>query len=140
MTRISERFKQREALEDNGLMVSREKTKYLRCDFSSVEIAHNEEVEICIGDKILQPKESFRYLGSIMHKSKRIDEDLAHRIKASRSECWPIMKALATRMEVTELGMIRQTCDKTMLDMIPNEVYRAELEVETIINKMRKDD
>ncbi|GKD39996.1 cytochrome P450 98A2-like protein [Tanacetum coccineum] len=55
--------------------VSREKTEYLRCDFSNEEI--------CIGDKILQPKESFRYLGSMMHKFGRIDEDVAHRIKAT---------------------------------------------------------
>ncbi|GKA98867.1 ataxia telangiectasia mutated family protein [Tanacetum coccineum] len=163
----------REALEANGLRVSREKTEYLRCDFSNSEIAHNEEVEVCIGDKILQPKESFRYLGSMLHKSGRIDEDVAHRIKAAwlkwraatgvicdrnvplklkgkfyraairpamlyGSECWPITKALANRMEVAELRMLRWTCGKTMLDMIPNGVYRAELEVETIINKMRE--
>ncbi|GJU25141.1 retrovirus-related pol polyprotein LINE-1 [Tanacetum coccineum] len=163
----------REALEANGLRVSREKTEYLRCDFSNSEIAHNEEVEVCIGDKILQPKESFRYLGSMLHKSGRIDEDVAHRIKAALeggraatgvicdrnvplklkgkfyrtairpamlygSECWPITKALANRMEVAELRMLRWTCGKTMLDMIPNGVYRAELEVETIINKMRE--
>ncbi|GKG11695.1 retrovirus-related pol polyprotein LINE-1 [Tanacetum coccineum] len=73
----------REALEANGLRVSREKTEYLRCDFSNSEIAHNEEVEVCIGDKILQPKDSFRYLGSMLHKSERIDEDVAHRIKAT---------------------------------------------------------
>ncbi|GKC09062.1 retrovirus-related pol polyprotein LINE-1 [Tanacetum coccineum] len=42
----------REALEDNGLRISREKTEYLRCDFSSIEIAHNEEVKVSIGDKI----------------------------------------------------------------------------------------
>ncbi|GJW88533.1 hypothetical protein Tco_0163873 [Tanacetum coccineum] len=136
----------RGALEANGLRVSREKTEYLRCDFSNSEIAHNEEVEVCIGDKILQPKESFRYLGSMLHKSGRIDEDVAHRIKAAwlkpamlyGSECWPITKALANRMEVAELRMLRWTCGKTMLDMIPNGVYRAELEVETIINKMRE--
>ncbi|GKC68632.1 hypothetical protein Tco_1101230, partial [Tanacetum coccineum] len=52
------------------------------------------------------------------------------------SECWPITKALDNRMEVAELRMLRWTCGKTMLDMIPNGVYRAELEVETIINKM----
>ncbi|GJW90769.1 retrovirus-related pol polyprotein LINE-1 [Tanacetum coccineum] len=100
----------REALEANGLRVSREKTKYLRCDFSNSEIAHNKEVEVCIGDKILQPKESFRYLGSMLYKSGRIDEDVAHRIKAAwlkpamlyGSECWPITKALANRMEVAE--------------------------------------
>nr|GEU39134.1 hypothetical protein [Tanacetum cinerariifolium] len=140
----------REALEDNGLSVSREKTEYLRCDFGKVEIAHNEEVDICIGDKILQPKESFRYLGSMIHKSERIDEDVSHRIKSAwlnvairpsmlyGSECWPITKAIANRMEVAELRMLRWTCGKTMLDMIPNEVCRAELEVETIIKKMKE--
>ncbi|GJZ37940.1 hypothetical protein Tco_0584131 [Tanacetum coccineum] len=136
----------REALEDNDLRVSREKTKYLRCDFGNVEITHNEEVDICIEEKILQPKELFRYLESMMHKSGRIDEYLKAKfyrvgIRPSMlygSECWPITKALANRMEVVELRMLRWTCGKTMLDMIPNRVYRAELEVETIINKMRE--
>nr|GEY99094.1 putative cytochrome P450 [Tanacetum cinerariifolium] len=40
-------------------------------------------------------------------------------------------------MEVAELRMLRWTCGKSMLDMIHNGVYRAKLEVETIINKMR---
>nr|GEU64172.1 ataxia telangiectasia mutated family protein [Tanacetum cinerariifolium] len=140
---------------------------------AEVEIAHNDEVDIRIGDKILQPKESFRYLGSMIHKSGRIDEDVSHRIKTAwlkwrattgvicdrniplklkrkfyrvairpsmlyGSECWPIAKALANRMEVAELRMLRWTCGKTMLDMILNGVYRAELEVEAIINKMRE--
>ena len=48
----------REALEDNGLRVSREKTEYMRCDFSSIEIGHNEE-EVRIDNQILQPKEFF---------------------------------------------------------------------------------
>ncbi|GKB37431.1 ataxia telangiectasia mutated family protein [Tanacetum coccineum] len=130
----------REALEVNGLRVSREMTEYLRCDFSNIEIAHNEEVEICIRDKILQPKDSFRYLGSMLHKSGMIDEDVAHSIKAAwlkwraaigviydrnvplklkgkfyrvtirpamlyESECWPITKALANRMEVETGGV-----------------------------------
>ncbi|GJR28853.1 retrovirus-related pol polyprotein LINE-1 [Tanacetum coccineum] len=138
----------RKALEDNGLRVSRE-------------------------GEILQPKESFRYLGSILHKSGRIDEDVSNRIKAAwlkwraatgvlcdrkvplklkgkfyrvairpamlyGSECWPITKALANRVEVAELRMLRWTCGRTLLDMIPNGVYRALLEVETIINKMRE--
>nr|GEU52210.1 reverse transcriptase [Tanacetum cinerariifolium] len=54
------------------------------------------------------------------------------------SECWPITKALANRMEIAELRMLRWTCGKTMLDMVPNGVYRVKLEVETIINKMRE--
>ncbi|GJV07035.1 ataxia telangiectasia mutated family protein [Tanacetum coccineum] len=95
------------------------------------------------GLRILQPKESFRYLRSMLHKSGRIDEDVAHRIKAAwlkwraatrvicdrifplklkgkfyrvairpamlyGSECWPITKALANRMEVAELRMLRE--------------------------------
>ncbi|GJZ20789.1 hypothetical protein Tco_0557379 [Tanacetum coccineum] len=55
-----------------------------------------------------------------------------------KTRCWPITKALATRMEVAELRMLRWTYDKTMIDMIPNGVFRAELEVETIFNKMRE--
>ncbi|GJV04622.1 hypothetical protein Tco_1338191 [Tanacetum coccineum] len=163
----------RKVLEDNGLRISREKTEYLRCDFSDGEITHNEEVDIRIGDKILQPKESFRYHGSMLHKSERIDEDVSNRIKAAwmkwraatgvlcdrnvplklkgkfyrvairpailyESECWLITKALANMVEVAELRMLRWTCGKTLLDMIPNGVYRAQLEVEMIINKMRE--
>ncbi|GJY92834.1 retrovirus-related pol polyprotein LINE-1 [Tanacetum coccineum] len=136
----------REVLEDNGLRISREKTEYLKCDFGNGEIAHNEDVDICIGDKILQPKESFRYLGSMLHKSRRIDEDLKGKfyrvaIRPAMlygSECWSITKALANRVEVAELRMLRWTCGKTLRDMIPNGVYKEQLEVETIINKMRE--
>nr|GEW98064.1 hypothetical protein [Tanacetum cinerariifolium] len=109
--------------------------------------------------------------GSMMDKSRRIDEDVAHRIKAAwlkwraatrvfcnkdvplklkgkfyrvairpatlyGSECWPITKALANRMEVAELRMLRWTCGKIMMDY--NGVYKAELEVESIIKKMRE--
>ncbi|GJR13692.1 retrovirus-related pol polyprotein LINE-1 [Tanacetum coccineum] len=66
----------REALEDNGLRVSREKTEYLKCDFG--------------------------------------------------------------RVEMPELRILRWTCDKTMLDMIPNEVFKADFDVDFIIDKMRE--
>ncbi|GJW02696.1 cysteine-rich receptor-like protein kinase 8 [Tanacetum coccineum] len=39
---------------------------------------------------------------------------------------------------VAELRMLRWHCCKTMLDMIPNGVFRAELEVESIVHKMRE--
>nr|XP_043631587.1 uncharacterized protein LOC122603038 [Erigeron canadensis] len=61
--------KRREALKDNGLCVSREKTEYLRCDFDKQEIRQNGDENIRIGERILVPKVSFRYLGSVMHKS-----------------------------------------------------------------------
>nr|GEW31881.1 retrovirus-related Pol polyprotein LINE-1 [Tanacetum cinerariifolium] len=134
----------RKALEDNGLRVSREKTEYLRCEFGKYEVIH-QEVDIRIGDRILQPKESFRYLGSVIHRSGRIDEDVAYRIIAAirpamlyGSECWPITKAQANMMEVAELRMLRWTCGRTMVDMIPNGVFKAVLEVDFIIDKMRE--
>nr|GEW27829.1 hypothetical protein [Tanacetum cinerariifolium] len=83
------------------------------------EIAHNEEVDICIRDKILQPKESFWYLESMMHKSRRIDEDIANRIKAA----W--MKWRAATIVL---------CDRN----VPPQVKGVQLKVESIINKMRE--
>nr|GEW32620.1 hypothetical protein [Tanacetum cinerariifolium] len=68
-------------LEDKGLRVSREKNEYLRCNFNRKESDRNEEEEICIGDQILEPKESFRYLGSVMNKSRRIEDDVTHHIQ-----------------------------------------------------------
>nr|GFA66423.1 hypothetical protein [Tanacetum cinerariifolium] len=94
-----------------------------------------QEVDLRIGDRILQPNESFRYLGSVIHRSGRIDEDVAHRIGV---ECWPITKAQVNRVEVAELRMLRWTCGKTMVDMIPNGVFRAELDIDSIIDKMRE--
>nr|GEY48801.1 retrovirus-related Pol polyprotein LINE-1 [Tanacetum cinerariifolium] len=125
----------REALEENDLRVSKEKTEYLRCDFGMYEVVH-QEVDIRIGDRILQPKEYFRYLGSVIHRSGRIDEDVAHRIGV---ECWPITKAQANRVEVAELRMLRWTYGITMVDMIPNGVFRVELDVDSIIDKMREE-
>ncbi|GKD30210.1 hypothetical protein Tco_1240988 [Tanacetum coccineum] len=163
---LNERLEQwRKALEDNGLQVSREKIKYLRCNFSRNENDRNEEEEIRIGEHILEPKESFRYLGSMIHKSRRIEDDVTHRIQvgwlkwraATRilydkkvplklkgkfyrvaiqpamlygSECWSLTKVQANRMEVAkmrmeviEIRMLRRTCSKTILDMIPNGVF-----------------
>nr|GEX50814.1 putative cytochrome P450 [Tanacetum cinerariifolium] len=54
------------------------------------------------------------------------------------AEYWSVTNTLANRMEVSELRMLRWTCGKTMIDMIHNGVYRVELEVKTIINKMRE--
>ncbi|GJY76679.1 retrovirus-related pol polyprotein LINE-1 [Tanacetum coccineum] len=74
-------------------------------------------------------------LGSVFHTSGRVDDDVAHRIRA---ECWPITKAQENRVEVAELRMLRWTCGKSTVDMIPNGVFRAELEVDSIIDKMRE--
>nr|GEU56051.1 retrovirus-related Pol polyprotein LINE-1 [Tanacetum cinerariifolium] len=88
----------------------------------------HQEVDIHIRDQILQPKEYFRYLGSVIHRLGRIDEDVAHRIGVAQ----------ANRVEVAELRMLRWTYGVTMVDMIPNGVFRAELDVDSIIDKMRE--
>ncbi|GJU92804.1 cytochrome P450 714C2-like protein [Tanacetum coccineum] len=89
-----------------------------------------------------QLNESFRYLGSEIHKSDRIKDDVTHRIQAGwlkwraamgvlcdknvplklkgkfyrvairpamlyGSECWPLTKVQANRMEVAEMRMLR---------------------------------
>nr|XP_043637945.1 uncharacterized protein LOC122608942 [Erigeron canadensis] len=54
------------------------------------------------------------------------------------SECWPMTKAQASRVEVAEMRMLRWSCGKTLSDRIPTGVFRAELEVGTIINKLRE--
>nr|GEV94762.1 hypothetical protein [Tanacetum cinerariifolium] len=102
------------------------------------EVVH-QEMDIRIKDQILQPKESFRYLGSVLHRSRRIVDDAAIRpTMLYGCECWPITKALAFRVEVAELRMLRWTCDKTMVDMISNEAFIAALDVDSISNKMRE--
>nr|GFB11239.1 retrovirus-related Pol polyprotein LINE-1 [Tanacetum cinerariifolium] len=66
----------RKTLEDNGLRL-----EYLRCDFGRYEVVH-QEMDIRIRDQILQPKESFTYLSSVLHRSGRIVDDMAHRLRA----------------------------------------------------------
>ncbi|GJR26527.1 retrovirus-related pol polyprotein LINE-1 [Tanacetum coccineum] len=51
----------------------------------------NEEAVIRIGKHILEPKESFRYLGSVIHKSGRIEDDVTHRIQAGWLK-WAVLR------------------------------------------------
>ncbi|XP_071739282.1 uncharacterized protein [Rutidosis leptorrhynchoides] len=99
----------RVALESNGLLISRQKTEYLRCDFDRI-IEQEDGVNICIGDQILHPQTSFRYLGSMLHKSGRIDEDVTHRIKVG----WMKWRAATGEM----LMMSREDNDEEVMVMI----------------------
>nr|GEU62306.1 reverse transcriptase domain-containing protein [Tanacetum cinerariifolium] len=139
--------------------------------FSFLLSAESEDTIFDPGDRILQPKESSRYLGSLIHYLGRIDDDddVTHCIKAGwvkwkesfrylgsksplktneksykaairpamlyTSECRAITKAQENMIEVAELRMLSLTCGKTMLD---NRVFRAELDVNTIIGKIRE--
>ncbi|XP_071688730.1 uncharacterized protein [Rutidosis leptorrhynchoides] len=54
-------------------------------------------------------------------------------------ECWPMTKAQERKMEVAEMRMLRWTCGKTMLDLIPNSVFRENLKVRSIVDKLREE-
>uniref|UniRef100_A0A0A9HQY0 Reverse transcriptase domain-containing protein n=1 Tax=Arundo donax TaxID=35708 RepID=A0A0A9HQY0_ARUDO len=67
----------RQTLESKGFRLSRTKTEYMRCGFSTT--THEEEVSL---DRHVVPqKDTFRYLGSILQKNSDINEDMSHRIK-----------------------------------------------------------
>ncbi|GJV26340.1 RNA-directed DNA polymerase, eukaryota, reverse transcriptase zinc-binding domain protein [Tanacetum coccineum] len=74
----------------------------------------------------------------IKDKSTRKSRGRVMAAQKKSKECWPITKAQGNRVEVAELRMLRWTCGKTMLDMIPNGAFRAKLEVDSIIYKMRE--
>ncbi|GJY48879.1 ataxia telangiectasia mutated family protein [Tanacetum coccineum] len=100
----------REMLENKGLRVSREKTEYMRCDFNRNENDQNKEAVIRIGEHILEPKESFRYLGSVIHKSCMIEDDVTHRIQAG----WLKWRAA-----------MRILCDKNVPLKLKGKFYRV---------------
>lgn len=55
-----------ESLESKGFRFSRTKTKYLKCKFS--DVTHAAEVGMKIDAQVIPKRESFKYLGSIIHR------------------------------------------------------------------------
>jgi hypothetical protein len=70
----------REVLEDKGLRISRTKTEYMECKFSSR--GNNEGIDVKIGEECIPMKDIFKYLGSIFQHDGGIDGDVTHRINA----------------------------------------------------------
>ncbi|GJW10248.1 ataxia telangiectasia mutated family protein [Tanacetum coccineum] len=134
----------RKVLKDNCLRVSREKSEYLRCDFGRFTDKTGRTDED-VAHRVTAGWVKWRAASGVLC-DRRIPLKLKEKIYrvAIRpamlygSECWPITKAQANMVEVAELRMLRWTCGKTMLDMIPNGVFRAELDVDSIIDKMRE--
>ncbi|KAL6580696.1 hypothetical protein OROMI_006619 [Orobanche minor] len=54
------------------------------------------------------------------------------------SECWAMKKSLESKLEVAEMRMLRWSCGRTLLDKIPNGVFRYALEVAPISAKARE--
>ena len=54
----------------------------MRCDFNRNVNDQNEETKIRIDEHILQSDVSFRYVEYVIHKSRRIEDDVTHRIQA----------------------------------------------------------
>ena len=70
----------REALETRGFRISRTKTEYMECSFSSRRSTNGDVVKL-EGQEIPK-RDNFRYLGSIIRKDGDVSDDVIHRIKA----------------------------------------------------------
>ena len=69
----------RHTLESKGFRLSRTKTKYMMCDFSTTR---HEDGDVRLDGQVVAQKDTFRYLGSMLQKDGDIDEDIRHRISA----------------------------------------------------------
>ncbi|XP_063540276.1 uncharacterized protein LOC134749304 [Cydia strobilella] len=69
----------KQALEDNGLRISRSKTEYLKCSFSDQPIP---STDIVIEGQPVPKVDQFKYLGSMLTADANIDADVTHRVNA----------------------------------------------------------
>lgn len=70
----------RQTLESKGFRLSRTKTEYMMCGFSTTMC----EEEVSLDGQVVPQKDTFRYLGSMLQEDGGIDEDVNHRIKVGR--------------------------------------------------------
>ncbi|KAL6554903.1 hypothetical protein OROGR_006161 [Orobanche gracilis] len=54
------------------------------------------------------------------------------------SKCCAMKKSLDSKLEAAEMGMLRWSCGRTLLDSIPNGVFSNALEVAPISAKVRE--
>jgi hypothetical protein len=69
--------KWKEALESNGLRISRSKTEYLYCPYSNPT---SPTPDIYLDGHLLRTCDHFKYLGSVVDKDGSCDADLNHRV------------------------------------------------------------
>ena len=63
----------RQTLDSRGFRLSRLKTEYLKCEFSSIG---GDEGEIIMGGAVIPRIQKFKYLGLIMEENENIDDDI----------------------------------------------------------------
>ncbi|XP_047984428.1 uncharacterized protein LOC125224952 [Leguminivora glycinivorella] len=93
----------KESLENGGLKLNVAKTEYMACNIK-------DPAPVRIGDKVVDCTDQFKYLGSVLHASGDIDNDIKTRITA----------AWAKWREVT--GVI---CDPKMPVKLKGQVYKS---------------
>ncbi|XP_060182503.1 uncharacterized protein LOC132612201, partial [Lycium barbarum] len=98
----------RQTLESKGFKLSRTKTEYLECKFS--DIVHEADVEVRLGTQVIQKKDSFKYLGSIIQRNGEIDDDVTHRIGAGWMK-WRLASGVL--------------CDKKMPPKLKGKFYKV---------------
>ncbi|XP_070016022.1 uncharacterized protein [Nicotiana sylvestris] len=136
-------------MESKGFKLSRTKTEYLECKFSSK--TQGEEGE---GDGEIDKDVTHRIgvgwmkwrLASGVLCDKKVPPKLKGKfyrmvVKSTMlygSECWPVKIIHVQKMKVAEMRMLRWMCGHTRLDRIRNEVIRDKVDVAPIEDKMRK--
>jgi hypothetical protein len=95
-----------QTLESKGFRIIRTKIEYMRCDFGT---RISEDGDVSLGGQVV-PKDTFRYLGSMLQRDGDIDEDVSHRIK------WEWMKWRQSS------GVL---CDKRVPQKLKDKFYRT---------------
>ncbi|KAG2558020.1 hypothetical protein PVAP13_8NG106504 [Panicum virgatum] len=132
-------------LESKGFRLSRTKTEYMMCDFST---SRHEGGDVSLDAQVVAHKDTFRYLGSMLQKDGDIDEDVKHRISADwlkwgqasgvlcdrrtairpamlyGAECWPTKRRHVQQLSVVEMRMLRWFCGHTKRDRVRDEAIR----------------
>jgi hypothetical protein len=101
----------RQTLELKGFRLSRTKTEYMRCSFSTT--TREEEEEVSLDWQVVPRKDTFQYLGSMLQKNGDIDEDVNHQIKVGWIK-WPQASSLL--------------CDKRVPQKLKGKFYRTTIQ------------
>ena len=100
--------KWREALESNGLRISRTRTEYMPCYFSGQR--PETPNALCLQETPMPVVESFKYLGTVLSPRGGVDGDIAHRTKLG----WMKWRSVS--------GVL---CDKRMPVKVKGQVYKS---------------